>query len=136
MAAEQVPEWTLGWRLRLSLDHASVAVEQMADELGVSRSTVSRWLNDRGTPSRGYLTLWAQRTRVPRSWLTTGQLPRVDSNHQPADTVHDLEDFLRDQDMPDTVPRYAATASDLHAFRKALPIGRRALLQSPQTRTA
>lgn len=64
-----VPTWTTGWRMQRALAHAGISVEQMAQELGVSRSTVSRWLNDRGTPSRGYLTLWAQRTGVPYEWL-------------------------------------------------------------------
>ena len=68
-----VPDWTLGWRMQRALAHADVSVEQMGEELGVSRSTVSRWLNDRGGPPRiGYLKLWALRTGVPLEWLVTG----------------------------------------------------------------
>lgn len=67
-----VPPETLGWRLQRALSFASVSVEQMSAELGVSRSTVSRWLNDRGTPSLGYLKIWALRTGTPYSWLQHG----------------------------------------------------------------
>lgn len=65
-----VPAWTLGWRLQRSLGHAQMSVEQMTQELGVSRSTLSRWLNDRGAPpKRAYLQQWAALTRVPADWL-------------------------------------------------------------------
>ena len=45
----------------------------MADSLGVSRATVSRWMHDRGAaPKRAYLMQWALITGVPVEWLTTG----------------------------------------------------------------
>jgi transcriptional regulator with XRE-family HTH domain len=66
----EIPEWTLGWRLQRSLSHAGIGVEEMADEMGVSRSTVGRWLNDRGAaPKAAYLKMWALRTGVPFAWL-------------------------------------------------------------------
>ncbi len=66
-----IPEWTLGWRMQRALAHAEISVEAIAGELGVSRSSVSRWLNDRGAPPRAaYLKLWALRTGVPYEWLT------------------------------------------------------------------
>lgn len=69
--AGQVPEWTLGWRLRRALAHAGVSIDQMAGELGVSRATISRWLNEReGPPTRGYLIAFALRCGVPVAWLT------------------------------------------------------------------
>lgn len=68
-----IPEWTLGWRLRRSLAQAGIATEQMAEEIGVSRTTVSSWLNDRGAQPRiGYLKLWAMHCGVPLNWLLTG----------------------------------------------------------------
>src|SRR5260370_36855122 len=61
----EIPEWTLGWRLARALAHGGVSVEGMAAELGVSRSTISRWMNDRGAPPRGgYVKLWSQRAGV------------------------------------------------------------------------
>src|SRR6266705_6716894 len=73
-----VPEWTLGWRMQRALAHAGMSVEQMAGELGVSRSTISRWLNDRGAaPRAAYLKLWALRTGVPYGWLRGDDGPRA-----------------------------------------------------------
>jgi transcriptional regulator with XRE-family HTH domain len=105
----QVPGWTLGWRLKRALDFGHVSAQQMADELGVHPGTVSRFMNDRETPRRGYLKLWALRTGVPLEWLELGDdgLPRVDSNHQPAGW------------LSETAP---VTTAELLALRKALPI--------------
>ncbi len=65
-----VPDWTIGWRLQRALAHADISVQEMADELGVSRSAISRWINDRGTPPRiGYVKLWSQLTGVDLEWL-------------------------------------------------------------------
>ena len=86
-AAEyEVPDWSLGWRLKRALAWGEVSVQGMAEELGVSRQTISRWCHDLGRPKRIYLRAWAARCRVPYDWLIFGDegLPRVDSNHQPA----------------------------------------------------
>lgn len=71
-STETVPEWTLGWRMQRALTHAHLHVEQMSDELGVSRSTVSRWINDKGPVRPIYLKQWALRCGVPYEWLATG----------------------------------------------------------------
>jgi transcriptional regulator with XRE-family HTH domain len=68
-----IPPLTQGWRLQMALAHANMSVEQMSQELGVSRSTISRWLNDRGTPSRGYLRLWSELTDVDLDWLSEAE---------------------------------------------------------------
>lgn len=71
-----VPPWTLGWRLQRSLAHADMRAEEMAEELGVVRATISRWMHDRGGPPRPiYLKQWALRTGVPYDWLSTGEEP-------------------------------------------------------------
>ena len=91
---QSVPTWTLGWRLQQSLAFAGLSVEQMADELGASRSSLSRWMNDRGSPPKAaYVKLWALKCGVPYEWLIYGDsgLPRVDSNHQPAGLCTDLQ---------------------------------------------
>jgi transcriptional regulator with XRE-family HTH domain len=69
-----VPEWTLGWRLQRALGHAGLSISNIASEMGVSRTTVSRWINDRGTPPRlVYVKEWALQTGVPCEWLLTGR---------------------------------------------------------------
>lgn len=76
-----IPEWTLGWRLQRSLAHADMSIDDMAAELGVSRQSVSRWVNDHVDPRLGYLKLWALRTGVPLGWLVDGGaiIPRIQS---------------------------------------------------------
>ena len=64
------PQLTLGWRLRMALEHAGVTVNEMADVLGIkSRDTMAAWLHDRRTPRAAYIRQWAVRTGVPYRWL-------------------------------------------------------------------
>src|SRR5260221_12773163 len=66
----EIPEWTLGWRLNRALAHAGISAADMAADLGVSRATVSRWINDHGAPPRvGYVKLWAMRCGVSLEWV-------------------------------------------------------------------
>lgn len=72
---ERVPEVTLGWRLKMALGD-EVSVQEMADYLGVSRASLSRWMADKGAaPKRAYLAQWALRTNVPMQWLEHGIEP-------------------------------------------------------------
>ncbi|HZQ33746.1 MAG TPA: helix-turn-helix transcriptional regulator [Mycobacterium sp.] len=65
------PPWTLGWRLRRSLEFAGVSREAMAQHLGVAVSTITRWTHDdfKRPPNRANLLAWAQITGVPLEWL-------------------------------------------------------------------
>lgn len=74
-AVWNVPQWTLGWRLQRALAHAGLRAETMADELGVDRRTLSRWMHDKGPVRRGYLSQWALRCGVPFEWLAYGVEP-------------------------------------------------------------
>lgn len=65
-----VPEWDLVDRMRKALRVADLGVQEMADYLGVSRNTVSTWINGRIKPNTQSLRLWALRTGVPYEWLT------------------------------------------------------------------
>ena len=69
--SERIPPLTLGWRLKMAL--GDDAAQDMADYLGVSRQTISRWMGDKGAPpKRAYLAQWALRTNVPYRWLVDG----------------------------------------------------------------
>lgn len=67
--APAVPSWDLADRMRKSLRHADVGVQDMADYLGVARNTVSTWINGRIEPSLQTLRLWALRCGVNYEWL-------------------------------------------------------------------
>ena len=81
--------------MRVSLRHAGLGVQEMAAYLDVSRNAVSNWINDRVTPSKQTMRLWALRCGVPLEWLETGKAPTLpsgpgsyttrDSNPEPAD---------------------------------------------------
>lgn len=94
---ELVPEFDLPDRMRKGLRVAGMTVQEMADYLGVTRTTVSNWINGHVPPSKQTQRLWALRTGVDFDWLQTGEnphqlvadeggvlLPRLDSNQQPA----------------------------------------------------
>ena len=82
----RIPEVTLGWRLRIAA--GEMQHEEIAEELGVHRSTVSRWLSDRGVPKRAFLMQWALMTGVDYTWLATGSPATPSpSTTQPRDPV-------------------------------------------------
>lgn len=72
--AEQL-RFGLGDRLAKSLHVAGITSNDMADELEVSRTTISNYLNDRTRPKRLYLRMWALKTGAPLEWLETGNFP-------------------------------------------------------------
>lgn len=70
-----VPEWDVGDRMRKALREAKISVQDMADYLGVTRGTVSTWINGRIEPSTQTLRLWAAHCGVDYGWLSEGRLP-------------------------------------------------------------
>ena len=71
---DRIPPLTLGWRLKMAMDWAGHSREDMATELGVVPSTISRWMNnDDAPPSRGYVCAWATFTHCDFQWLLTGE---------------------------------------------------------------
>lgn len=68
-----MPELTLGWRLTMTLEYAGIQSGEIAQKLGFSRATVSRWLDDVGAPPKPVtLNVWAELTGVSPTWLRTG----------------------------------------------------------------
>lgn len=75
MTHGRIPALTLGWRLQMAL--GEISAQEMADNLGVSRATVSRWMHDKGAPPRrAYIAQWAMATGVPVEWLEHGNAPQ------------------------------------------------------------
>lgn len=70
-------EFDLADRLRKSLRESGVPVQSMAESLGVSRNTVSNWINGRGKPCDDQLKVWSAITDAPYSWLKSGEPPSI-----------------------------------------------------------
>ena len=66
------PAWNLADRLRKSLQVGDVNHAEMATYLGVSRNTLTNYVNGRTRPDDHTLELWARKTEVPYEWLLTG----------------------------------------------------------------
>lgn len=66
------PTWTLVDRLRKSRQLADLDQEQIADAIGVGRTTVSNWERGRSEPSATYFVRWARATGVTLDWLAEG----------------------------------------------------------------
>jgi transcriptional regulator with XRE-family HTH domain len=92
----RVPTWTIGDLLRKAREHAGLEQMELAEELGISRATVSNYERGHVRPRKAVVMAWAMRTGVPVAWLQTGgnprqgdgpdggsTLPRLDSNQQP-----------------------------------------------------
>lgn len=65
------------------MESAGLTMIEMADELGVHRATIGRWLQLDDIPIRAaYLKQWAVRCHVDYDWLITGRA-RLGSNQRP-----------------------------------------------------
>jgi transcriptional regulator with XRE-family HTH domain len=67
--AVAVPTFTLGDRLAKARSLAGISAQEMANQLGVSRNTISNYENDRTTPPRSVVILYAELCDVPEWWL-------------------------------------------------------------------
>lgn len=115
---ERIPALTLGWRLKMALTEGKVSREEMADQLGVTVSTLSRWQGDRGTPpARAYVAQWALITGVSRSWLEHGIGPSDpgdgsgEDRPDASDAVAQLAHRKRSRTHRPTTQRYAPIAA-------------------------
>lgn len=72
MAAKPLPEFEMRHRMALALEYGSVDVNEMARELGSSRTTISNYLHGRTRPRRSDLVVWALRCGVPFEWIVEG----------------------------------------------------------------
>jgi transcriptional regulator with XRE-family HTH domain len=79
----QLPRWDLADKMRKSLRHAGLGVQDMADYLDVDRSTVSTWINGRIEPDSRTMKLWSLRTGIPYTWFCHGDLRPCDLAPQP-----------------------------------------------------
>lgn len=66
------PQFDLRHRLILSREVAGVEQAQVAEILGVSRTTISNYERGYTSPRRATLLAWAMATGVDADWLMTG----------------------------------------------------------------
>lgn len=70
---ERIPHLSLGWRLRMAMEHSTVSRAYLAEQLGVDPASITRWTHDKGAPpKRAYLAQWALITGTDLDWLLTG----------------------------------------------------------------
>jgi transcriptional regulator with XRE-family HTH domain len=74
MKLKHHPEFEMRHRMGLALEYGSVSVNEMARELGISRTTISNYLHGRTQPRRGDLIAWAMRCGVPFDWLVENEM--------------------------------------------------------------
>lgn len=108
-APSRIPVLTLGWRLKMAL--GDMKAGDMAELLGVDRSTVSRWMADRGAPPRRvYVRQWAMATGVDVEWLERGTTkPQPDGG--PAGASSPLC-AIKDSNLEPTDSGHAAAARE------------------------
>lgn len=63
------PTWTLGDRLAKAREHAGIGVQQMAELLGVSRTTITNYEHGHTPAGRAVVLAYASITGVASSWI-------------------------------------------------------------------
>lgn len=74
-AESEGPPITVGDRLRIARRYAGLDQEQLAELIGVARSTISNAESGRVKPRRITLRAWALACGVPLSWIEHGMGP-------------------------------------------------------------
>jgi transcriptional regulator with XRE-family HTH domain len=70
-----IPQFTVGDRLRKARELTGLDQGAFAEEIGVSRGTVSNYESGATRPKKVVLLAWSMRTAVPRLWLELGIVP-------------------------------------------------------------
>ena len=71
--ATNVPEWTVGDRLRKARVSAGLDQREIAEYIGMTHGAIGLYELGRRTPKLGVLRLWAMRCDVDLDWLRTGR---------------------------------------------------------------
>lgn len=87
--------YTLCRRLIATRREARLSQLDLADRLGVDRSTVVRWESGRIAPKRKDVTAWALATGYDAEWLWTGHVAPEPS---PQDMVPNIQRYSRPMD--------------------------------------
>ncbi|MGI9124170.1 MAG: helix-turn-helix transcriptional regulator, partial [Mycobacterium sp.] len=69
----EVPTIEIRHRMRIAREYAGLEQEQLAERMGVSRTTVGNAETGRVKPRKIVVNAWAMACGVPVSWILTGQ---------------------------------------------------------------
>lgn len=75
MSTPTIPQFETRHRLALALEAAEVDVDEMAEDLGVSDTTIYNYMSGARNPKLGMIKQWALRCQVPWQWIATGEQP-------------------------------------------------------------
>ncbi|RYF52325.1 MAG: XRE family transcriptional regulator [Comamonadaceae bacterium] len=67
-----MPEWDRGDRLKKALREAKMSSSDMAEELGITRETVGRYMSGSAKVPLAIVKLWAITTGIDYEWLQSG----------------------------------------------------------------
>ena len=111
--------FTFADRLGKALSVSGVSNQEMAEALGVSRTTITNYTSGRTVPSKLQLKEWSLKTGAPLEWLTTG-IDQTENPH-PHGTGEGLSEPPAGLD-PATCGlqgRTFAPVTDINTWRKA-----------------
>ena len=69
------PRWTVGDRLRKAREMIGLDRAEFAEQIGISRNTVTNYEHDKVEQRVIVLRAWAMRCGVAEQWVRSGQLP-------------------------------------------------------------
>lgn len=114
--AGKIPEIQMRHRMRIAREAANLEQGDLAQLMGVSRTTVSNTEKGRSVPQRVVVNAWALATGTPVSWLMNGTTPaepngpdggdecaRRDSNPKPSGAQRDS---AQEGQFAEVVPLY------------------------------
>lgn len=78
-----IPEWTTGDRMRKARRHAQIRTDEMAEQLGCSRTTITNYESGRSEPTGATLIAWATLTGVELDWLRGCETIRYHIDDEP-----------------------------------------------------
>ena len=70
--------FTLGDRMRKSMQVAGITSAGMSDRMHVAPQTVARWIRDASRPTMGNIIAWSTITGVPVDWLLKDEDDQAD----------------------------------------------------------
>ena len=85
MTTPHIPTWTIGERLAKARHDAGLKQVELADAIGIARSSVANYEGGTTKPRRIVINAWSDVTHVPVEWLLEGVEPSGSPEHVTAE---------------------------------------------------